>query len=106
MSAGTHWLCKLSKDSVSLVCLADVDPSDDAQPVIDPVDPPVAHRGAGFPLDHRLVYTVALWNVPGDTQWLELLARATMCYRSPGCTVSVAPVQGLDASPVPVVSMR
>lgn len=88
--AGTAWLCNLSDDAVRLVCVADADPRD-ALP--DPAAPPAAVvRGQRFPLDPRQVYTVDLWSPPSEPDRLELLARATICYRSPGCTVTMAPV--------------
>lgn len=105
-SAATHWLCGLSRDGVRLVCLADPDELADPLPMQTGSVTPVVVRGTRFPLDPGTVYTVDLWNVPDDVQWLELLARATICYRSPGCTVSVAPVQGLPATPRPVMASR
>ena len=90
-SAGTAWLCTLSDDAVRLVCVADADPRD-ADP--EPAAPPAAVvRGQRFPLDPRQVYTVDLWSPASEPDRLELLARATICYRSPGCTVTMAPVR-------------
>ena len=37
----------------------------------------------------RRLYTVDLWSPPSDPEWVELLARSTLCYRSPGCEVIV-----------------
>ena len=89
--AGTAWLCTLSEDAVRLVCVADADPRD-ADP--EPAAPPAAVvRGQRFPLDPRQVYTVDLWSPASEPDRLELLARATICYRSPGCTVTMAPVR-------------
>ena len=109
VSAGTHWLCGLSDDSVRLVCVADPDAttaSEDPVPMQAGVDKGPVVRGTRFPLDASEVYTVDLWSPPDDAQWLAQLARATICYRSPGCSVSVAPVQGLDGSRPPVLAAR
>lgn len=91
--AATHWRCSLSEDAVRLWCAAD--PADPAPgPVAESPTPPVATvRGTRFPLDPAGVYAVELWTPPSDPEWLALLARATICYRSPGCTVSLAPLQ-------------
>lgn len=106
--AGTHWLCGLSQEGVRLVCVADpgVDDLADADPAPSkPASGPVG-GGTRFPLDSSDVYTVELWSVPDDAQWLELLARSTICFRSPGCTVSVAPIQGLDDTRRTVLATR
>lgn len=92
--AGTAWLCNLSEDAVRLVCVADIDPLEPPPPAA----PVAAVRGTGFPLDPRKIYTVDLWSPPTEPEWLDLLARSTLCYRSPGCTVTVAPVSWLVAS--------
>jgi hypothetical protein len=107
--AGQHWLCGLSDDSVRLVCVADPDMAAETTALV-PMQV-VAGKGAAvhgtrFPLDASNVYTVELWSPPDDAQWLAQLARATICHRSPGCTVSVAPVQGLDGSRQPVLAAR
>jgi len=93
--AGTAWLCSLSDDAVRLVCVADIDPLDEPPPAAAPV---ASVRGTKFPLDPRQVYTVDLWSPPSDPERLELLAHATVCYRSPGCTVTMAPVSWSVAS--------
>lgn len=91
--AGTAWLCNLSEDAVRLICVADVDPADLA------VSTPTASvKGTKFPLDPRQLYTVDLWSPPSEPDRLELLARATICFRSPDCTVTVAPVAWSVAS--------
>jgi hypothetical protein len=83
--AGTDWLCSLSDDAVRLLCVADQDPRDD----VVPPAPTAQVRGTAFPLDARRLYTVDLWSVPSDPDWVELLARSTICYRSPGCSVTL-----------------
>ena len=108
--AGTHWMCGLSQDGVRLVCVADPGPDDladaDPAPSKPASGPGLIVGGTRFPLDASDVYTVELWSVPDDAQWLEQLAWATICFRSPGCTVSVAPVQGLDVGHRTVVATR
>jgi hypothetical protein len=108
-AAGTHWLRGLSDDSVRLVCVADPDEAaatGDLGPIQAGTDQSEVVRGTRFPLDAGDVYTVELWSPPDDAQWLVQLARATICYRSPGCSVSVAPVQGLDAPRQTAVATR
>jgi hypothetical protein len=90
--AATHWWCDLSDDAVRLVCMADPGDGDPAAVTTVP-SPDLVVRGTGFPLDPAAVYTVELWTPPSDPEWLALLARATICHRSPGCTVSVAPLR-------------
>ncbi len=90
--AGTQWLCGLSDDLVRLVCVADADPRDDAAAAAAPVAPAAATavvNGTRFPLDNRTRYTVNLWSPPTEAASLQLLARATICYRSPGCEVTL-----------------
>lgn len=84
-SAGTLWLCGLSGDLLRLVCVADADPVDAAL-AANPAVTAVVH-GTRFPLDPRGLWTVDLWSPPTDPAQLDLLARATICYRSPGCEV-------------------
>lgn len=95
--AATDWLCSLSDDAVRLLCVADQDPRDEV------AAPATAAwvRGTAFPLDARRLYTVDLWAVPSDPDWVELLAHSTICYRSPGCTVTLTgPLwQALQLSP-------
>lgn len=83
--ADTAWLCNLSEDLVRLICVADIDPLDGPPPAAV-----ATIKGTRFPLDPRQVYTIDLWSPPSEPEWLELLARASICFRSPGCTVTVA----------------
>lgn len=85
------WLCNLSEDLVQLVCIADADPLQPAPVEAGPGAPRTVVRGVAFPLDTSQVYTVPLWTPPSDPEWVALLARATICYRSPGCSVTLAP---------------
>lgn len=84
--AQTLWLCGLSDDAVRLVCVAEADPLPAA-----PAEPAqrVVVNGTVFPLDPKREYTVDLWSPPTDWDYVERLARATICYRSPGCNVLV-----------------
>ncbi|MGE4088416.1 MAG: hypothetical protein AB7F93_10050 [Immundisolibacter sp.] len=86
--AGTHWSCALSEDAVRLVCIAG------AERVADEGPSPAASavvNGTAFPLDPGRRYVVELWSPPTDMEFVDRLARATICYRSPGCSVSVTP---------------
>jgi hypothetical protein len=85
--AATHWLCGLSDDLTRLVCVADVDPLEAAA---TRSEPEATVRGTRFPLDSRQRYSVELWTPPTEAAPVELLARATLCYRSPGCRVTLA----------------
>jgi hypothetical protein len=85
--ARTNWLCGLSEDILRLVCVAEAGPQD----VQDPAPAPRAVvNGTAFPLDPRRQYTVELLAPAGEMEFVEQLARATMCYRTPECTVSFA----------------
>ena len=94
-SARMVWLCDLPGDGTRLVCIADIDPAD------EPASPAGATtavvNGTRFPLDAARVYMVDLWSPPTDADFVRLLARATICYRSPGCQVMVAPGPWLAA---------
>lgn len=96
-TAATHWLCSLSSDALHLVCVAEPDFT------VSAADPATAEgpmvRDTRFPLDPTQVYSVDLWTPPSDPQWLALLARSTICYRSPGCTVSMAPLKAGTSGP-------
>lgn len=88
--AETHWLCALSEDAVRLVCVADTAPQDAAEAA--PARAAVVN-GTAFPLDPRRQYSVELWSPPTELAFVEQLARATICYRSPGCQVTLAPLR-------------
>lgn len=80
----TLWHCALSGDLVRLECVAD--PS---VPAASAPAPTASVRGTTFPLDPSRRWAVDLWSPPSDTERLMLLARATICYRSPGCEVQL-----------------
>lgn len=92
-AAGVHWLCGQSDDLTRIVCVADVDET-------VAVRAPTAIttvRGTRFPLDHQRAYIVDMWSPATDPAWVEQLARATVCYRSPGCELTFsAPLAMLD----------
>jgi hypothetical protein len=83
-AAGTQWLCHLDDEAVRLICIAD-----DAVPTGESGAPGVRVRGTAFPLDPARLWTVDLWTPPSDMEFVGELARATICYRSPGCSVEV-----------------
>ena len=39
-----------------------------------------------------------MWSPPTEADFVALLARATICYRSPGCEVTLAPGPWLAAT--------
>lgn len=104
------WLCNLSEEADRLVCLADVDLRDDAADASerDAAIVPVIFRGTRFPLNPRLVFTVDLWSPPTEMDRVQLLAQSTICFRSPGCTVTLSPVTFITAglSRLPVTLRR
>lgn len=104
------WLCSLSEEADRLICLADVDLLDDAVGASGQgaAAEPVMHRGNRYPLDPRLVFTVDLWSPPTEMERVQLLAQSTICFRSPGCTVTLSPVTWLVAglSRLPVAMRR
>jgi hypothetical protein len=81
-----HWLCGLSTDATSLVCVADTEPwqAEDASALRTPT---ARVNGTQFPLDPRRIYTVNFWSPATDLDFVAQLARATICYRSPDCNV-------------------
>lgn len=86
-AAQALWVCGLSDDAVRLVCVADADP---ALPAAADIKPTAMVGGTVFPLDTRRQYSVDLWTPPSDMEYVAQLARATICYRSPGCNVVMA----------------
>ncbi|WP_298834216.1 hypothetical protein [uncultured Piscinibacter sp.] len=83
--AQTEWLCGLSEDAMRLVCVAEAGPRDSPKPALRPV---AQVNGTKFPLDPRRLYTVELWGPATEMDFVEELARSTMCYRSPACAVT------------------
>ncbi len=107
--AGVHWLCGLSEDLTRIVCVADGDADrdadrDGAQPVAASA-PSAVVSGTRFPLDARRSYTVELWSATTDAAFAALLARSTICYRSPGCEVTFS-APALEPLPVLYRSAR
>lgn len=92
--ATSHWICNLSADGVRLICVADREP--DAEAPKAAVTTAMVN-GTRFPLDVQRRYVVDLWSPPTDPEFVALLARATICYRSPDCEVSMAPSPWLQA---------
>lgn len=97
-----RWHCVLSADLTRLHCAAVSPPAEAvpvgtavplssaaAGPVAASTTPVVEVRGTRFPLDPRGTWTVDLWTPPSDGGFVEQLARATICYRTPRCTVTV-----------------
>ena len=103
-----EWLCHLSSDAVRLVCVAEPPGPEAGLPETPAVagtpaaaattgtgaaSPPITAvvNGTRFPLDTARMWFVELWSPPNERADVERLARATICYRSPGCTVTVLP---------------
>lgn len=78
------WICSLSQDAVQLLCIADTDPRDDSPAQAAPT---TVVRGTAFPLDARRMYVVDLWSPPTEMDFVEQLARSSICHRSEGCGV-------------------
>ncbi|MBL8289090.1 MAG: hypothetical protein JNL85_13990 [Rubrivivax sp.] len=89
-----RWHCVLSADLTRLHCAAAVPgpvvaTTAMAATAAAPQAPVAEVRGTRFPLDPRGTWTVEMWTPPSDGAFVEQLARATICYRSPGCEVTV-----------------
>lgn len=83
--AQTTWLCGLSSDAMRLVCVAEAGPREASEPAPQTT---AQVNGTKFPLDPRRLYTVELWGPATEMNFVEQLARSTMCYRTPDCAVS------------------
>jgi hypothetical protein len=91
--AGTHWRCELTDDLVRLSCRAEPGSSGDASAITT-----ASVNGTRFPLDPGRRWYIDLWSPPTEMDRVYLLARATICYRSPGCSVElVEPAVGTAA---------
>ena len=84
----TDWLCNVSDDLVTLVCVADGDPREGVDAAITPT---AMVRGQRYPLNPSLEYRIPLWTPPSDPDFVAELARASMCLRTPQCTVLLVP---------------
>lgn len=96
--AEVRWLCSLSGDLVRLHCdaaTAGAAPVPAAAPGTEAPSrpahaaPAVQVNGTRFPLDPQRRWTVELWSPPIDAEFVRLLARSTICYRTPDCSVQV-----------------
>lgn len=97
--AGTQWLCHLDDEAVRLVCVAEDDGASAGEAS-------ARVRGTTFPLDPARQWTVELWTPPSDMEFVGELARATICYRSPGCSVMVMAPRETRAVSRPVRASR
>lgn len=101
-ASDVRWHCLLSADLTRLHCAAQsagpevlaVTATGPGSPgavetVASPAAPVAEVRGTRFPLDPRRTWTVDLWSPPDDGAFVEQLARATICYRTPRCQVKV-----------------
>lgn len=94
--AASHWICSVSIEGTRLICVADADPAD--EPGAGSASPTANVNGTRFPLDASRAYTVDMWSTPTEPDFVILLARSTICYRSPGCQVSMVPGPWLAAA--------
>ena len=85
--AAVHWLCGLSDELTRLVCVADADP---LAAVADAAPTSAVVNGTRFPLDARQRHTVPMWSPPTEFEFVEHLARATLCYRTADCAVTLS----------------
>jgi len=92
-----HWVCAVSNRGTQLVCSAQPGASD-AAPSASPAATTAVVNGTRFPLDPERTYTVEMWSTPTDADFVFHLARATICYRSPQCHVTLAPGPWLTAA--------
>ena len=95
-----RWRCALTPDLVQLRCTFDAADSEargqteTLAEVVEVSDrareaPTAVVHGTRFPLDPSRTWFVDLWSPPTDPAFVELLARATICYRTPRCRVQV-----------------
>lgn len=88
---GVFWACGLSDEGTRLTCVADIDHTDDDATTGRATTTAAVVNGTRFPLDRGRAFTVDLWSPPTEPDFVRLLARATICYRSPDCQVEVSP---------------
>ncbi len=84
-AASVQWQCRLSDDLVRLHC--------EARAAVDaataPAETPVQVRGVAYPLELQRRWTIDLWSVPTEPEFVRLLARSVLCHRRPACTAVV-----------------
>ncbi len=97
------WICSLTAEATRLTCIADADPLLAAERAPAPA---AVVKGTSFPLDPRRVYSVDLWSPATDMEFVAHLARATICYRSPGCSVVVPAAQTLPSATAALGGVR
>ncbi|MBL8343242.1 MAG: hypothetical protein JNL30_17380 [Rubrivivax sp.] len=90
-TANVLWRCTLADDLVRLHCVAA--PAERRETVAaeapSAAEPTAQVRGTRFPLDPQRRWTVDLWSPPTEPGFVELLARSTICHRTPRCSVQV-----------------
>ncbi|MDH4060832.1 MAG: hypothetical protein OEU94_08470 [Aquincola sp.] len=92
--AGTHWRCELTGDLLQLSCRVEVDA---ATATASSSASTAEVNGTRFPLDPARRWLVDLWSPPTEMDRVRQLARATICYRSPDCTVDVVDMTTIAA---------
>ena len=82
-ATATTWSCGLTSAATQIECVAQRDPA----PEQTAEAPEVTVRGTRFPLDRERVWRIDLWSPATDMDGVKRLASASMCYRSPNCSV-------------------
>jgi hypothetical protein len=78
--AASTWLCNVAEAREQVICEADVGPLD--EPIglaVTRTSPPAADSDLALP---------DLQNGPSELEWVEHLARSTLCYRGPACVAT------------------
>lgn len=84
-AASVQWQCRLSDDLVRLHCEARAE----GDVAVAAADHPVVVRGVTYPLALQRRWTIDLWSVPTEPEFVRLLARSVLCHRRPACTAVV-----------------
>jgi hypothetical protein len=80
--AASTWLCNLAEAREQVVCEADIGPLDEPIGVaVTRTSPPAADSDLALP---------DLQGGPTELEWVEHLARSTLCYRGPACVATSA----------------
>jgi hypothetical protein len=95
--AATHWICSVSSAGTQLICQAEMQSGDTAAGLDSAAATTAVVNGTRFPLDPARTYRVDMWSPPTEAEFVARLAAATVCYRSPSCTVALAPGPWLAA---------
>jgi hypothetical protein len=98
-AAQVAWTCAISADGTCLDCASSSRPGAVASSAAAGGAAAAVVRGVAFPLDPTGTYSVALWSPPTERRFVELLASATICFRTPDCRVAVGESDWIDRRP-------